>query len=73
MGVTNLSFLFRLDKLQAMNQRAFLNTTVAIYDSQDPELMNFCTTEWIRIDKDHVKLEEKYNVASISTNEIVEV
>ena len=50
-----------------------MNTTVAIYDSQDPELMEFCTREWIRTDKDHMKLEGKYNVASISKNAVVEV
>ena len=64
--MVNLSFLFRLDELKVMDQRAFLNTTVAIYDSQNEELMEFCTTEWIRIGKDHEKLEVKYNVASIS-------
>ena len=35
--------------------------------------MEFCTREWIRTDKDHMKLEGKYNVASISKNAVVEV
>ena len=33
--VVNLSFLFKLDDSKVMGERAFLNTTVAIYDSQD--------------------------------------
>ena len=35
--------------------------------------MEFCTTEWIRIGKDHMKLEDKYNVLSKSDNEVIEV
>ena len=35
--------------------------------------MEFCTTEWIRIGKDHTKLEDKYNVLSKSENEVIEV
>ena len=50
-----------------------MNTTVAIYDSQDEELMDFCTREWIRIGKDHTKLEDKYNVLTKSENEVIEV
>ena len=61
--VVNLSFLFRLDGNKVTSERAFLNTTVVIYDSPEKELMDFCTSEWIRIDKDHMKLEDKYNVA----------
>ena len=57
--MVNLSFLFRLDKDKdsLRGQKAFLNTTDAVYESQDKALMEFCTNEWIRIGKDHPELE----------------
>jgi len=70
----NLSFLFGLkDSAKDVGGKAFLNATVAIYDSMDRALMDFCTTEWITIGKDHLDLESKYNVASISRNDVIEV
>ena len=73
--MVNLSFLFRLDKDKdsLRGQKAFLNTTVAVYESQDKALMEFCTNEWIRIGKDHPELEQKYNVAAFSKSEVIEV
>ena len=35
--------------------------------------MEFCTTEWIRIGKDHGKLKEQWNVAAIDEHVLVEV
>ena len=35
--------------------------------------MDLCTTQWIRVDKDHNKITDKWNVATESRNEIIEV
>ena len=35
--------------------------------------MDHCTSQWVRVDKDHHKLTDKWNVAAISRNEIIEV
>ena len=54
----DLNFLLRLtrrEKSQA-GQKAYLNATVIVYDSQDPALMDYCTKYWVRIDQDHAKL-----------------
>lgn len=54
----NLSFLFRLEEDPIREDRnAFLNATIAIYDSMDRDLMEFCTNEQIQIGKDHSDLE----------------
>lgn len=68
-----MSFLLRVDQDSLSSQKAFLNTTVAVYESRDKALMDFCTSEWIRIGKDHEKLSNEYNIVALSQDEIIEV
>ena len=56
----HLSFLFELDQSKFSNF-AYLNTSLAIYDSTEQELLDYCETEWFQIGKDHSKLDESLN------------
>ena len=56
----HLSFLFELDQSK-FKDYAYLNTSLAIYDSTEQELLDYCETEWFQIGKDHSKLDDSLN------------
>lgn len=69
-----LSFLFGLEEIKSnVGRKAFLNATVAIYDSTDSGLMDLCTTQLISIEKNHTDLMQKYHVDYISKHDKIEV
>lgn len=45
---------------------------MAVYDSKDSYLMDFCTSEWIRISKDHKELKNDFNVVYYN-DEVIDV
>ena len=61
----HLSFHFELDQSK-FEQHAYLNTSLAIYDSTDQELLDYCETEWFQIGKDHPKLDARLDAYAIS-------
>jgi len=50
-----------------------MNTTMAVYDSDDPQLLHFCQVSWADIINNHDMLSKKYTVSHYKKNLITDL